>query len=176
MIKSENLCQDRTIIDGKWYVAEPEIAPLFTRVADALSVLFGNAHALKFEDKIDFEKIMNDGVVDIIKVCKEVKTKIEDNPSIKSTIDKKLTREISKLGVSVIAEELKINGYTFVGGNSLTVSTDSGIIDLSDEVELVKLYETSKFNFVYEKIMRVYSDIKKNIDYMSKPDMDLEDE
>jgi hypothetical protein len=169
MINIDSLSMDKQTIYGEECIIRPETLGLVQRIKDAYRVLTGHSIAVAFTEDINLKPIIDESIYEIIYLNNEF-YEVDGIPeSISSVLETKLNRELYKVGVefdgnhSVTIKKYRVDFLN----RKLKISLDGVDIDVKDNKELGKFYESTKFKYICGKIITIFKDIEKSRDYMS---------
>lgn len=169
------LCKDQTEIYGEWFVAKPLTKPFIMRVKDAFSVLCGNGVCVTFTESVNLSDIVKDRLKILTKLHNNLQSTIkENNENIIKVVELKLTRELQKMSVSFVGNDLKIKNYDLSVNkqDNLILTDGSKVMDAYLHADIAKFYEDVKFKFLYDKILSLFKDINTIIINMNKKETD----
>lgn len=170
-MNADLLCSTKTEIYGEWFVAKPERKPLLMRIIDAYYVLTGKGVCVTFTETLNVMDVVNKRVKELIKRHNQLQDIIKKQPTnIVKVVETKLTRELQKMSVSFVGNEVKLKKYDVLHNNQNKLIISDGVKNLNcDEISDMSLfYEEVQLRFVYSKIMDIFSDVEKTIKYMKE--------
>lgn len=169
------LCKNQTEIYGEWFVAKPLKKPLLLRFKDAFSVLCGDGMCVTFTESVNLTDIVKDRLSILTNLHNTLQHNIKENSdNIVKVVELKLTRDLQKMSVSFVGNDLKIKNYDLsINKQDKLILTDgSKVMDAYLHADIAKFYEDVKFKFLYDKIISLFKDIDNIIINMNKKETD----
>lgn len=164
------LSKSKTEIYGEWYIAKPEPKPLWLRLKDAYDVICSKGVCVTFTENVDLSELIANKLQILINSHNKLQEAIKNCPTdVSKVVDTKLTRELHKLSVSFVGNDIKIKNYDLSLNKQkrLIISDGSKMLDAYDISDISKMYEDSKFKFVFNKTMDIFWENEKTITYMT---------
>ena len=170
-MNADLLCSTKTEVYGEWIIAKPETKPLWMRLRDSIDVITGKAVAVTFTENISINDIVLKRIQELISTNYTLQKLILDQPeNVKRVSETKLTRELQKLSVSFVGNEIKIKKYDILINNQfkLIITDGSKTLDANSQEDMCIFYEDVKLKFIYNKVMDIFWEIEKTIKFMKE--------
>jgi hypothetical protein len=168
MINIDDFSKSTQVIYGESCIIRPDNGTIVERIVDAFKVISGKYTAVDFTEDINIKPIIEVKLYEVLYMNVEFNKFNKIPESIQTVLITKLQRELGKIGVSFDdGSGIKINQYTIdYTKRNLTVKHGDIEIDVNDNKELGKFFETIKFKYIFDKIKTTFEEIELSKDYM----------